>query len=88
VTTPVFAPPIWITTAGDRLPTRMDADRHERVWVIALDACDRPYPSETYWRHVRGHALRQRKPGQNVLYSHWAVPPVKTWKYQEEKEHP
>lgn len=75
--------PIWIPVTL-RIPTKKDADRHERVWAIVHDS-HRPFPTEVYWKHVVSHAKRQKKAGQSILYSHWAVPPVKNWKYPEEK---
>lgn len=64
---------LWISV-DDRLPMKSDADRHERVWAIAVDSHDRPYPTEADWRHVR-----------RPVYTAWAVPPVKDWFYPEER---
>lgn len=66
--------PRWVSREK-KLPTKKDADRHERVWVVCLDANNRPYPSEMYWKAVK--RLR--------FVTHWAIPPMKTWKYPEER---
>ena len=55
----------WINVE-DRLPTSFDEDCHGRVWVVAVDAVGRPYPSEATAKHVRDGA------GQTFIY--WMRP--------------
>jgi hypothetical protein len=52
----------WISVK-DLLPKKIDADQYGRVWAVALDAHDRPYPVEAYWVHVRNSA--------GTVYTHW-----------------
>jgi len=47
----------WISVE-DRLPLAADEDCHGRVWVVAVDAVGRPYPSEAPAKHVRRGAGR------------------------------
>ena len=61
------APPIWVSV-DQKIPTSADADNYGFVWTIALDAHNRPYPSESFWKHVRRDAR---------WLTHWASPPVK-----------
>jgi len=54
----------WIRIEDER-PKAADADEYGRVWAVAVDALNRPYPTESGWRHVR-----RGRP----VYTHWMRP--------------
>lgn len=64
----VNKPNRWIPVT-EQLPTARDADSFHRVWAIALDAVNRSYPCETYYKHVRAF--------KGDTYTHWARPITK-----------
>lgn len=65
-------PTLWISR-GAALPTKADSDIHERVWAVATDAQNRPYPCEAFWKHVR----------RSSVYTHWMRP---EWGYDIKRD--
>ena len=62
----------WISCQV-RKPSAEDADVHERVWAVALDSYNRPYPCEAFWKHVAELSGSEDQVPRPV-YTHWMRP--------------